>query len=137
VGFWLIGNSNLMTDTTIEYNRSHGILAAGDSNRFLKMQIGDVSGRGNLGDGLNLSGSSNVIQENTARTNTLDGIHIVSGTGNGLKKNLSGGTSAQNNLDCEYNVVAGNINNGENKSNDVTVPGAVGSPFPTGCTGSP
>lgn len=55
----------------------------------------------------------------------------------GSKKNLSGGTPSQNNGDCEFEVVDGNINDGENKANNVSVPGAVGSTFPTGCIGSP
>lgn len=51
-----------------------------------------------------------------------------------MKKNVSGGTSAQNNGDCEYEVTANNTNGGENKANGATV---VGNPFPPGCTGSP
>lgn len=137
VGVYVNGNNNVITDTNAQYNTSHGFQVIGNSNQVLKVSSGDVSGRGNGGDGLNLSGDSNLLQENTTRTNSLDGIRIVSGTGNRLKKNVSGGTTGQNSGDCEFEVVAGNIDLGENKSNNVLVPGAVYGPFPTGCTGSP
>jgi hypothetical protein len=136
VGLKIEGNGNYVTDTGVFSNTSHGVQVIGNNNQLLKIDAGDI-GKGNGGDGLNVSGNNNVFTENKARSNTLDGIRIFSGTGNALKKNLSGGTASQNNGDCEFEVVAGNINKGENKANNVTVPGAVNSPFPTGCIGSP
>ena len=136
VGLKIEGNGNYTTDTAVFSNTSHGVQVIGNTNQLLKIDAGDI-GKGNSGDGFNVSGNNNVLTENTARSNTLDGIRIISGTGNALKKNLSGGTASQNNGDCEFEVVAGNINKGENKANNVTVPGAVNSPFPTGCIGSP
>ncbi len=139
VGLQITGDGNLATDTRVYTSTSHGVQVTGSTNQLLKLVIGDI-GKGNGGDGLNVAGNNNVLQENTARSNTLDGIRIPSGNGNTLKKNISGGSASQNNGDCEYEVVAGvpqNTNNGENKANGVTVPGAVGSAFPTGCIGSP
>ena len=136
VGLQVNGDSNMVTDTAVYTSGSHGIQITGNSNQVLKTKSGDI-GKGNGGDGLNVAGNSNTLQENTSRSNAVDGIRIPSGTGNTLKKNVSGGTASQNNGSCEYDVVAGNVNNGENKANGVTVPGAVGSPFPTGCIGSP
>jgi parallel beta-helix repeat protein len=136
VGLKIEGSNNVATDTDVFSNTSHGVQVIGNSNHLLKIDAGDI-GKGNGGDGFNVSGNSNVLTENKARSNTHDGIRIFSGTGNTLKKNLSGGTASQNNGDCEFEVVAGNINKGENKANNVLVPGAVNSPFPTGCIGSP
>jgi parallel beta-helix repeat protein len=133
VGILVEGNGNIVTDANSYSSTSHGVQVAGASNQLLKIDAGDI-GKGNGGDGFNVSGNDNVLTENKARSNTLDGIRIVAGTGNTLEKNLSGGTASQNNGDCEFEVVAGNINAGENEANDVTV---VGNPFPTGCIGSP
>jgi parallel beta-helix repeat protein len=132
VGVLVSGDGNVVTDTLVEFNKGNGIEVHGNNNQILKTQLGDIS-KGNLGDGLNVSGNGNTLRENTARANTLDGIHVVTGTGNTLTKNLSGGTLAQNNGGCEYEVVFGNINGAENKANNVLVPGVAGSPFPPGC----
>ena len=136
VGFQIDGSSNFVTDTRIYTSGSNGVQVAGDSNQLLKMLIGDI-GKGNGADGLNLTGSSNLLQENVSRSNTNDGFRIVSGTNNTLTKNTSGGTASQDNGDCEYEVVAGNINGAGNKANNVTIPGNAGDPFPTGCIGTP
>jgi hypothetical protein len=136
LGILVQGDGNIVTDADAFSSTSHGVGVFGNSNQLLKIDAGDI-GKGNGGHGFNVSGNFNVLTENKARSNTLDGIRIVAGTGNRLKKNLSGGTASQNNGDCEFEVVAGNINDKENKANNVLIPGGPNAPFPTGCIGSP
>jgi parallel beta-helix repeat protein len=136
VGLEILGNNNFVTDTRVYTSGTDGVVVSGDNNELRKMLIGDI-GKGNGGDGLLLGGNGNVLQENTARSNTKDGFHIVVGTGNTLKKNISGGSATQNNGDCEFDVADGNTDLGENKANGVLVVDVVPGVFPTGCIGSP
>ena len=72
------------------------------------------------------------IIENSAVANRLNGFHVT-GTGQQLKNNRSGGASAsENNGDCEYLIAAGNINAGGNRTNNVIGPLRI-----PGCTGTP
>jgi hypothetical protein len=69
---------------------------------------------------------------NIAQSNVVNGIG-VSGTGHRLRNNASGGSGNEVNLACQYNVSGGNFNATGNTLNGVLIPGADGSPFPTGC----
>jgi parallel beta-helix repeat protein len=122
VGFQIDGSSNFVTDTRVYTSTLNGVQVNGDSNQLLKIWGGRQEQRAR-------AGSSNLLQENTSRSNTLDGFHIVTGTNNTLTKNTAGGTASQNNLGpCQYDIPAGNIDGGGNKSKGVSV--AV----PAGCT---
>jgi hypothetical protein len=60
----------------------------GNNNRLLKIDAGDI-GKGNGGDGVNVTGSGNLIQEVDAFANTGNGIS-ASGGPNTFNKNRSG-----------------------------------------------
>ena len=48
----------------------------------------------------------------------------------------SGGTSGEDNGDCEFTMEAGNFNATGNKANGAAVAGKDGTSFPTGCVGT-
>jgi hypothetical protein len=111
-------------------------------NVLKKNRNGDV-GKGNGANGILLGGTGNGIgspvelEENTTKSNGQNGIKITA-SGHQLKKNQSGGSaSSEKNGSCAFSVVSGNFNSLGNTSNGVTIAGADGSPFPTGCTGTP
>jgi hypothetical protein len=145
-GIEVTGAGNLLSENDAFANTGDGIDAESTSavnpNVLKKNHAGDRN-KGNGENGIIVRGTGNgkpnpvEIDENTAKANGLAGIKVV-GTGFELKKNQSGGSSDQDNGDCEYDVVAGNFNAKDNKANGATVtPNTDGAPFPTGCIGTP
>jgi parallel beta-helix repeat protein len=146
-GIRVEGAGNTVSNNTAHANAGDGIEISGGTsgspNVLKKNKAGDRN-KGNQGNGILIAsgagnGGSNPVEidENTVKGNTLAGIKVA-GTGHQLKKNTSGGTgSGDNNGDCEFDVSAGNVNATGNKANGSTIPGSNGSPFPTGCSGTP
>ena len=135
VGILVEGDGNQLLDLDAMSNGGRGIAVIGNDNRLAKNDAGD-RGKGNSGDGIFITGNGNVLTENIARSNLGDGVR-VGGRNNRLAKNQSGGVRDQDNGRCAFEVDTGNFNGAENKANGVGVPGADGSVFPAGCTGTP
>lgn len=77
------------------------------------------------------------IDGNIVKANEGDGIRVLVGKGHQLKDNESGGAAKEDdNAGCEFLVDDGNINATGNKANDVLIPGANGTEFPRGCSGT-
>jgi hypothetical protein len=140
-GINLFGTGNFIGANFVFQNNGDGINVSGGTAAGPNTIKGNISGsaqRGNGGSGIVLGGTGNggttpiELEANTTQGNSVDGIRIT-GTGYQLKGNVSGGMSAKNNAGCEFNVAAGNINAGGNRSGSRVISGAVGSPFPTGC----
>jgi hypothetical protein len=140
-GINLFGTGNFIGANFVFQNNGDGINVSGGTAAGPNTIKGNISGsaqRGNGGSGIVLGGTGNggttpiELEANTTQGNSVDGIRIT-GTGHQLKGNVSGGMSAKNNAGCEFNVAAGNINAGGNRSGSRVISGAVGSPFPTGC----
>lgn len=129
-GIRLSGGGNTVQENDAYANGGNGINAGGGSNTYSKNVSGDRGDKANLLSGFLLSGGGSTT-ENTAIGNLGDGLHMMT-SGFTLKNNVSGGTgSGQPNSLCQFRFdVAGNVSNGGNKSNNVTVPG---SPLPAGC----
>src|SRR5262249_3589982 len=113
--------------------------AAGSPNVVRGNVAGAPSFLGNKGNGIALDGTGNgpsspvEIDGNTAQANAHDGFKIT-GTANKLRNNVGGGAaSSSNNKGCQFDVAAGNLNFTGNTSSGAGIPGASGSPFPTGC----
>ena len=145
-GLRVAGSGNVIHENNVFANGGDGIDVSGGTsakpNVLLKNDVGD-RGKGNLGNGILVAGLGNGIpdpvelEQNTVKSNKLDGIKIT-GSGHELLKNESGGRGAypagEQNGGCAYNVVAGNFNATGNKANDSSIAGADRSAFPTGCT---
>ena len=123
-GLKVTGNSNTIQEVDAYANSGNGISASGAANTLNKNKSGD-RGKGNGGAGFLVGGGSSLLQ-NTAIANTHDGFHLTTG-GFSLKKNVSGGTgSGYPNGGCQYEFdVVGNTNAGENKTNGLTLSGAL------------
>jgi hypothetical protein len=147
-GVYISGNGNQVTDTDVFSNGGDGVYATGSSNTIKKLDVGEKN-KANGGDGIEIVGASNTVQENdlfsngtgirvAGNSNQLTknvagasgkangtGIDIDSGTGNKLKENqMTANTTKQ----YESSVV--NTNQGSNKVNGTTAPGATCAVFP-------
>jgi hypothetical protein len=146
-GISVSGAGNQLLENDVYGNSGDGIEthggAAGAPNVLKKNKVGDRN-KGNLGFGILAeaddagNGGANPIEleENTVKANGLDGIRIF-GVAHQLKKNVSGGAAADDNMGCEFEVAGGNVNATGNKANGATIAGSNGTPFPTGCKGTP
>jgi hypothetical protein len=144
-GLHVSGGGNLVQENDAFANLGDGIEVSGGTgatpNVIKKNRMGST-GKGNGGNGLLVGGTGNgtpdpvEIEQNRAYSNGLNGISAV-GSGHELKQNISGGSAAQKNGRCEFDVAAGNFSAGGNKANGVAVGGKDGEPFPTGCIGTP
>ena len=147
-GINVAGHGNEVRRNRVFANGGDGIEVTGGSaaapNVVVENVVGD-RGKGNRGNGIFVFSAAGAggagpaeIDKNTVRGNLDDGIHLaVSATGHGLRSNVIGGASSQDNGNCEFNVAPGNVNLGGNKSNAKNVAGAYGTPFPAGCLGTP
>ncbi len=148
-GITVTGAGNLIQENKVYASGGDGIEVtgglAGSPNVVRRNAVGDKA-KGNAGNGIHVrddlgNGAPNAleIELNTARSNGRNGILVAAGaTGHELKNNTSGdGGPELDNGECEYLVAAGNLNATGNKANGSTVPGSDGSPFPTGCIGTP
>ena len=148
-GIRVAGAGNLIQKNKVYASGGDGIEVTGGHaarlNVIKKNTVGD-NAKGNAGSGIHVRDDSGngtpiaiEIEQNTVRSNGLNGILVAAGaTGHELKGNVSGDTSPErNNGGCAYLVAAGNLNATGNKANGVTVPGADGSAFPTTCIGTP
>ncbi len=117
IGFWITGDSNLLTGTLKTTNNTIGFLVEGSSN--VLDTNNDISGNvldgvkltasatfntvkkltatDNGGSGFNVEGSSNILSENKAYLN-VHGFLIV-GDNNSLLKNVAGDIGKGNSLD--------------------------------------
>ena len=122
------GTGNTFSEIDAFANTGWGFNVTGTGNNLTKNRSGD-RGKANAG-GFQLSGSATLLQ-NTAIGNGGDGFNLSSAGWN-LKNNISGGTgTGYANGGCQYTfAVAGNANQGGNKSNGVTL---VGTPIAAGC----
>jgi hypothetical protein len=146
-GIVVNGSGNQLLENDVYGNAGDGIEvrggAAGSPNVLKKNKVGDRN-KGNQRFGVLVeaddSGNAGVnpieLEENTAKANGLGGIRIF-GAGHQLKKNVSGGTAADDNIGCEFDVASLNVNATGNKANGTTIAGSNGTPFPTGCKGTP
>jgi hypothetical protein len=146
-GIAVSGAGNQLLENDVYANAGDGIEtrggAAGAPNILKKNKLGDRN-KGNLGFGVlaeaddagNGGASPIELEENTLKANGLGGVRIF-GIGHQLKKNVSGGAAADDNVGCEFDVAAGNVNATGNKANGTTIAGSNGTPFPTGCKGTP
>jgi PKD repeat protein len=143
-GLQVTGAGNQIIENNVFANVGSGIhviATSGTPNVIRKNQAGDRN-KGNGAHGIIVAGPGNgtatpiEIDENTTRSNTQVGIKVT-GSGHQLKNNVSGGSGDQNNGQCEFDVASGNFNATGNTANGTSVPGSNGSPFPTGCVGSP
>jgi len=144
-GISVAGSGNTLRENKAFSNGGDGINVSGGTasapNVLSKNVAGDKGNKGNLGNGIVVGGTGNgktspvEIEENTAKSNKLDGIK-VSGSGHQLKNNTSGGKNAypagEDNGDWEYELAVGNFDSGGNKANAVAVtlasPGTKGTP---------
>lgn len=141
VGVLLEGSDNLLTDCEIVDNTTVGVQVTGDRNQLHGNDVG-TPGHGNGGDGIFVTGAGDgpegarELYENVVEENAGVGIRVT-GAGHDLQGNQSGdregGTG--DNLGCEYEVVEGNYDGGDNRANSERV--GTGGAFPTGCLGSP
>jgi hypothetical protein len=129
-GILLVGTGNLLQENEAYANGGYGFNVTGGANTLNKNKSGDRGDKANTLDGFLLGGGGSLVQ-NTAIGNLGDGFELLT-SGFSLSKNVSGGTgSGYPNGGCQYLFdVAGNVNAGGNKSNNVTL---VGTPFPAGC----
>ena len=139
-GIRVSGVSNLISGNSGHGNVGDGINVGGGTATNPNIVKNNVAGGpylGNIGNGIVLSGTGKGaagpvdLDANTAQNNGLDGFKVP-GTGHQLRNNVSGGLNRSNNA-CQYEVAAGNINATGNKRGFLTIPGANGSAFPTGC----
>ena len=133
-GIHLAGASNLFQENSAYANGGNGMSAVGSGNTLNKNDSGDRADKANGGDGFLLGGGS-TLTENKAVGNLGNGFRLTT-SGFSLKKNVSGnsGSGYANGL-CQYKFdVAGNLDAGSNKSNNVAIAG-TGSPkaFAAGC----
>jgi hypothetical protein len=144
----LIENVAMADGASSVYPDRDGFLIQGGTaanpNVLVKNVAGD-SDKGNGRNGFTLVGAGNgtaspiELEQNTAQGNKADGFAFKNGSSNGtgwqLKNNISGGSSGQKNGGCAYSSPSGitNYNATGNKANNVLVPGALNSVFPTGC----
>jgi hypothetical protein len=140
-GIVVSGFGNLIQGNFAFDNGGNGFTITGGTALNPNIVSNNVAGgpnRGNSGSGFSIgglgAGASGVIDivGNTAQSNVVNGIS-VSGTDHRLQSNASGGSGNEVNLSCQYNVSGGNFNATGNTLNGVLIPGADGSPFPTGC----
>jgi Right handed beta helix region len=144
-GIHVSGRGNVVRENDVFANRGDGVDVSGGTsahpNLIQRNQVGDV-GKGNGGHGLLVSGTGNgttdplELEENSAQSNGSHGIKVV-GKGHELKKNISGGSAAEDNGACEFTVAAGNLNAGGNTANGVAIAGGDSGPFPPTCLGTP
>jgi Periplasmic copper-binding protein (NosD) len=144
-GIHVSGSGNVVQENDAFANLANGIHVSGGTsanpNVIKRNQVGDI-GKGNGGHGLLVSGTGNgmadpvEVEENRAQSNGRDGIKVV-GEGHELKKNISGGSAAEDNGACEFTVAAGNLNAGGNTANGVAIADEDSEPFPTKCMGTP
>jgi Right handed beta helix region len=144
-GIHVSGSGNVVRENDAFANLGDGIEVGGGTsarpNVIQRNQVGDV-GKGNGGNGLLVSGTGNgvadpvEVEENRAQSNGRNGIEVV-GEGHELKKNVSGGSAAQDNGACELKVAARNFNAGGNTANAVAIADQDSEPFPTKCMGTP
>ena len=133
----MYGAGNLLAGNNTVRNALDGIGVTGGTAISPNVVSTNVSS-GNGGTGMSLSGTGSGagggagIRGNTTQGNGLDGIQ-VNGSGHKLKNNSSGGSGSNANHACQYRVTPGNINVSGNTIGSVPIPGANGSPFPTGC----
>jgi hypothetical protein len=128
-GISVVGYGNTLDGNSVYGNTGDGINVSGGTVAKPNILVNNKSGekgKGNGGNGILLAGLGNggsnpvEVESNTTRANGNDGIKVT-GTGHQLKNNTSGGDATQNNVHCEFNVVASNVNSGGNKANNVTV----------------
>jgi hypothetical protein len=125
-GINVAGHGNEVRRNRVFANAGDGIEVTGGwaaaPNVVVENVVGD-RGKGNRGNGIFVFSAAGAggagpaeIDKNTVRGNLDDGIHLaVSATGHGLRSNVIGGASSQDNGNCEFNVAPGNVNLGGNK----------------------
>jgi hypothetical protein len=138
-GMRVAGYGNKLQENNVYANMGDGIDVSGGTsaspNVMLKNKVGD-RGKGNLGNGIIVSGIGNgklaptEIDQNVVKANGGVGIQVT-GSGHQLKSNQSGGSgSGESNGGCEYDLAAGNFDSGGNKANGagvaLTIPGCTG-----------
>jgi hypothetical protein len=104
------GNT-VSNNVRMDLNGLNGILVTGSGNTLSGNQ--SESGKGNNGNGLQVTGNNNQLTSNKMYTNKGDGFNVF-GTGNKLKTNL-----ASSNTGFEFNIGAGNVDQTGNKANGV------------------
>jgi uncharacterized repeat protein (TIGR01451 family) len=93
----LIGGATSAAGNVISGNRENGVLISANGTRvqgnFIGTQSGGASALGNMLDGVNVSGNNNTIggtgsgEGNTIAFNGRAGVAVLSGTGNGIRRN--------------------------------------------------
>jgi hypothetical protein len=147
-GIHVIGAGLLLERNTVMANGGDGIEVSGGTaanpNVLLRNLIGGYDeGNGGLGilmhnDTGNGGANPVEIDANTVRNNGEGGIFLaVTAIGHEFRRNFVGGTSIQDNQGCEFDVAEGNLNATKNTANRKVIAGRDGTPFPTGCLGSP
>jgi hypothetical protein len=137
-GINVTGGNNVIEENQVFRNSRDGIDVRGGNaklpNIVKQNKVGDRGGKGNGGHGILVLGEGNgeinpvEIEENTVKANGLAGIK-VQGTAHGLKKNESGGEGTDDNGGCDYDLAAGNLDQGGNQSDGsivaLSVPGCT------------
>lgn len=124
-GINVLGTGNTVSENDVFSNLGNGIVVLGGVNTLSKNQAGDRGDKANGKVGFVLGGGGSVT-ENTALGNLQGGFWFQS-AGFTLKNNESGGTSSGSpNGIFQYKFdVAGNVNSGGNKANNVAITGAT------------
>ncbi|HKF41953.1 MAG TPA: right-handed parallel beta-helix repeat-containing protein [Thermoanaerobaculia bacterium] len=124
------GTGNTLQEIDAFANTGWGFNVSGGTGNILNKNNGGDRGKGNTAGGFLLDGSVTLLQ-NTAIGNSGNGFKFMS-SGWNLKNNVSGGTgSGQPNGGCQFNfTVAGNVNQGGNKYDGITL---SGSPIAVAC----
>lgn len=124
-GIVVLGTGNVLQENEAYANGDSGFWVVGGVNTLTKNTAGDRGDKANKAAGFLLDGGG-ALTQNKAIGNLGDGFHLTS-AGFSLKNNVSGGTgSGYTNGGCEYLFdVIGNTNLGGNKTNGLTLSGAL------------
>jgi hypothetical protein len=104
-------NNTVENNSRINDNGLNGILITGDGNTIESNRSESGKGNGLNGIRIDAGADNNAINENDMFSNGAAGFSIF-GSGNALEKN-----TATNNTGLEFDIGAGNIDNGDNEAN--------------------
>ena len=132
-GVVLTGDNNSFQNANVDLNHQNGVVVRGSNNTVKSTVAGSDKGKGNLLDGILVTGPFTTLDGNVANANGGNGFTLgcngsvcgTNATWNGNQSNQSVSGGIKENARFEYSICAtctGGVNLGNNKADTIVVP---------------